>query len=127
MPNVMLKHNLRIVPSVIMSAMHSALVKDLRKLLGGGNVISAPSELAVYDGDAYAIERAARQAAVFPRSARNIAEIVRICHRNGAAVVPRGAGTSLVGGCLPRRDRPDFRANEKGTVPLPPLLPQASS
>jgi glycolate oxidase len=84
------------------STMHqSPLIKDLRSAVGGENVISAPSELAVYDCDAYVLSRRAPEAAVFPQSAEQVAEVVKICNRHGAAIVPRGGGTSLAGGCLP--------------------------
>ena len=46
--------------------MLSPLVSDLRATLGRENVLSAPSELAVYDCDALTIERRRPQAVVFP-------------------------------------------------------------
>jgi glycolate oxidase len=79
----------------------SPLVKDLRVTLGGENVISAPSELAVYDCDAYTLNRNPPEAVVFPRSTRQVADVVKICNHHGVSIVPRGAGTSLAGGCLP--------------------------
>jgi len=79
----------------------SPLVKDLRITLGGENVISAPSELAVYDCDAFTLDRNMPEAVVFPQSTRQVATVVKICNHHGVAIVPRGAGTSLAGGCLP--------------------------
>ena len=79
----------------------SPIIKDLRNALGGENVISAPSEMAVYDCDAYTLNRNAPQAVVFPRSAEQVADAVRICNQHRVTIVPRGAGTSLAGGCLP--------------------------
>jgi glycolate oxidase len=38
---------------------------------------------------------------VLPRSTEQVAEVVRLLHREGIAFVPRGAGTGLSGGCLP--------------------------
>ena len=81
--------------------MPTPLVSDLRKALGRENVLSAPSELAVYDCDAFTIERHRPEAVVFPLSAQQVAEAVKLCGRHGASVVARGAGTSLAGGCLP--------------------------
>ncbi|MBN2578171.1 MAG: FAD-binding protein [Pirellulales bacterium] len=77
------------------------LIQELRRALGGENVISAPSELAVYDCDAFTARRRRPEAVVFPRSGRDVAETVRIALRHGVSIVPRGAGTSLAGGCLP--------------------------
>ena len=39
----------------------------------------------------------------FPAFTQEVAEIVRFVGRHGAAVIARGAGTSLAGGCLPLR------------------------
>ena len=80
------------------------LIRDLRVALGAENVLSAPSELVVYECDAYTIERHPPVAVVFPRSTQQVAQCVRICREHGHPVVPRGAGTSLAGGCLPPRD-----------------------
>jgi len=77
------------------------LISDLRATLGRGNVLSAPSELAVYDCDAFTIQRQRPEAVVFPRSAGQVAEVAKLCQRHGAPMVARGAGTSLAGGCLP--------------------------
>jgi len=77
------------------------LISELRAKLGRENVLSAPSELAVYDCDAFTIERHRPGAVVFPRSTKQVAEVVRLCQKHDVPMVPRGAGTSLAGGCLP--------------------------
>ena len=80
---------------------HSPLVRDLRKRLGAQDVLSAPSELAVYDCDGYTIEKHRPDVVVFPRSTRQVAHIVKLCHLHDTRLIPRGAGTSLAGGCVP--------------------------
>jgi len=80
---------------------YTPLVSDLRKALGRENVLSAPSELAVYDCDAFTIERHRPEAVVLPRSAHQVAEAVKLCQQHGVSGGARGAGTSLAGGCLP--------------------------
>ena len=77
------------------------LISDLRAALGRENVLSAPSELAVYDCDALTIERRPPAAVVLPRSTQQVAEVAKLCERHGAPMIARGAGTSLAGGCLP--------------------------
>jgi glycolate oxidase len=77
------------------------LITDLRAALGRENVLFAPSELAVYDCDALTIERERPQAVVFPRSSQQVAALMAVCQKHGVSVVPRAAGTSLAGGCLP--------------------------
>jgi glycolate oxidase len=81
--------------------MPSPLIPELRALLGRSSVLAAPSELAVYDCDALTVERRRPTAVALPSSTEQVVEIVKCCRRHGAAIVPRGAGTSLAGGCLP--------------------------
>ena len=66
----------------------SPLISDLRKALGRENVLSAPSELAVYDCDALTIERRRPDAVVFPRSTQQVSEAVKLCGRHGARSLP---------------------------------------
>ncbi len=77
------------------------LLRDLRRLLGAKRVLSAPSELLVYECDGFTIEKNRPEAVVFPQSTEETAEIVKLCNRHDAPVVARAAGTSLAGGCLP--------------------------
>jgi glycolate oxidase len=79
----------------------SPLVTELRAVVGRENVLSAPSELAVYDCDGLTIERQRPRAVVFPRSVQQVADVVQVCRQHGVPLVPRGAGTSLAGGCVP--------------------------
>jgi glycolate oxidase len=79
----------------------ASLVRELRRSLGAESVLSAPSELVVYECDGYTIEKNRPEAVVFPRSTAEVAEVVGLLNRHGVSVVPRGAGTSLAGGCLP--------------------------
>jgi glycolate oxidase len=77
------------------------LISQLRATLGRQNVLSAPSELAVYDCDAFTIERHRPEAVVLPRSVEQVVEVLKLCQRYSVPVIARGAGTSLAGGCLP--------------------------
>ncbi len=77
------------------------LAKTLRALLGPQNVLSAKSELAVYECDGFTIEKNRPDVVVFPRTTRQVADVVKLANRHAVPVVPRGAGTSLAGGCLP--------------------------
>jgi glycolate oxidase len=57
--------------------------------------------MAVYDCDAFTLKRNAPEAVVLPQSTEQVAAVVNICNHYSVAIVPRGAGTSLAGGCLP--------------------------
>jgi glycolate oxidase len=78
-----------------------SLVKQLRRSLGPKNVLSASSDLVAYECDAFTIEKHRPDAVVFPTTTEQVAEIVRLCAEHRVPIVPRGAGTSLAGGCLP--------------------------
>jgi glycolate oxidase len=77
------------------------LIDELRRVLGMENVLTAKSELLVYECDGFTIEKNRPDVAVFPRSTEDVQKIVRICNEAEVPFLPRGAGTSLAGGCLP--------------------------
>jgi glycolate oxidase len=77
------------------------LTARLRSLLGPSGVITAPSELAVYECDAFTIAKNRPSVVAFPTSAEQVAAIVKLCNELDVPFVPRGAGTSLAGGTLP--------------------------
>jgi glycolate oxidase len=64
-------------------------------------VITSPSATRVYECDGWTLERRMPEMVVLPRSAEEVAAVVRLLHRHRVAFVPRGAGTGLSGGCLP--------------------------
>jgi glycolate oxidase len=77
------------------------LVTELRELLGVENVLASSSDLLVYECDGFVIEKNTPDVVVFPRSTEQVAQVVRLCNKAGVPFLPRGAGTSLAGGCLP--------------------------
>jgi glycolate oxidase len=79
----------------------AALAQHLRQLVGSENVLAARSDLMVYECDGFVIEKNSPDVVVFPRHTADVAAIVRLCDQYGVPIVPRGAGTSLAGGCLP--------------------------
>lgn len=85
----------------MISTMHGSLVDELRDIVGSDGVLSAHSELVVYECDGFVIEKNSPDIVVFPRTTEQVAEIVKLCNRHDVPLVPRGAGTSLAGGCLP--------------------------
>jgi glycolate oxidase len=64
-------------------------------------VLNAPSDLLVYECDGFTIEKNKPDLVVFPTSPEHIVAIVKACNEFDVPFVPRGAGTSLAGGCLP--------------------------
>ncbi len=74
---------------------------QLRQAIGDENVLAAHSDLVVYECDGFVIEKNCPDVVVFPRSTADVAAIVKICNEHELPFLPRGAGTSLAGGCLP--------------------------
>ncbi len=82
-------------------ARKTLLRREMEALLGPGSVLSDPEELLVYESDGLTLFRALADFVVFPRSAEQVAALVKIAGREGIPFVARGAGTGLSGGCLP--------------------------
>ncbi|MEC9002878.1 MAG: FAD-linked oxidase C-terminal domain-containing protein [Planctomycetota bacterium] len=77
------------------------LVEQLRSIVGSDGVLSAHSDVMVYECDGFVIEKTCPDVVVFPRTADDVSQIVRVCNDGDVPFLPRGAGTSLAGGCLP--------------------------
>jgi len=85
----------------MISATLTPLIDDFRRLVGNDHVLARHAELMVYECDGFVIEKNCPDVAVFPDSVEQVAEIVKLCNRHDVPFLPRGAGTSLAGGCLP--------------------------
>ena len=85
--------------------MTTALVTDLgaklRDIVGPDGLITSQSDLLVYECDGYTIEKNKPDYVVLPTSTDQVVRIVKLCVEHGVPFIPRGAGTSLAGGCLP--------------------------
>ncbi len=78
-----------------------ALLARFREIVGEGGLLSAAEELLVYECDGYVVEKKAPDVVLFPETRDQVVAIVKACNEFGVPFVPRGAGTSLSGGCLP--------------------------
>lgn len=85
----------------MIASSRARLVDGLIAAIGAENVLSNRSELVVYECDGFTIKKNQPDVVAFPLSTEDVAKIVRICNDVGVPFVPRGAGTSLAGGCLP--------------------------
>src|ERR671937_822821 len=77
------------------------LIDRLRSMLGPQAVLASPSDLLVYECDGYTIEKNRPDVVVFPTTRDQVVSIVKACNEANVPFLPRGAGTSLAGGCLP--------------------------
>jgi len=78
-----------------------SLIERLRAVVGRDALLTSPSDLLVYECDGYTIEKKTPDVVVFPTSTEQVVEVVKACNEAGVPFLPRGAGTSLAGGCLP--------------------------
>ncbi|MFQ5883197.1 MAG: FAD-linked oxidase C-terminal domain-containing protein [Candidatus Methylomirabilales bacterium] len=76
------------------------IIRELGKIVGPNAVIHTEEELRVYECDGATIIRAVPDIVILPATAHQVAEIVKLCHRERLFFVPRGAGTGLSGGAL---------------------------
>src|SRR5277367_781616 len=81
--------------------MSPTLIDRLRSVLHPDGLLTSASDLMVYECDGYTIAKNKPDVVVFPTSTEQVAEVVRICREFKTPFLPRGAGTSLAGGCLP--------------------------
>jgi len=77
------------------------LIARLTSIVGADAVLYDEEELLVYECDGYIVEKKCPDVVVFASSTDHVVEIVKTCNEFEIPFVPRGAGTSLAGGCLP--------------------------
>lgn len=90
-----------VIKEISMSTIPPEVTTRLRRVVGNENVLSNHSELLVYECDGFTIEKNCPDVVVFPITTQQVAEVVEICNEFEIPFLPRGAGTSLAGGCLP--------------------------
>src|SRR5687767_15007456 len=84
-----------------MTGTASKLLDRLRAAVGPQGLIHSPGELLVYECDGYTVEKNRPDVVTFPTTTAQVVEVVKACNDHGVPFLPRGAGTSLAGGCLP--------------------------
>ena len=66
------------------------LIDELREVVGLDGVLSAHSDLVVYECDGFVIEKNSPDVVVFPRTTQQVSEIVRLANKHRVPFVPRG-------------------------------------
>src|SRR5579864_2090896 len=79
----------------------TAALETVDKLLGPRGYLNRPEDLTLYEYDG-SVDKARPDLVVFPRSAEEVAAIVRLSEEHNLPIVGRGAGTGLSGGAIPR-------------------------
>ncbi len=76
------------------------LQEEIISIVGTGNTLTHPAELMVYECDALTFHRHPPDIVVFPRSAEQVQQVVRLAYKKNVPFLARGAGTSLSGGAI---------------------------
>ena len=79
------------------------VVAALRSIVPDG-VVADDAGLAAFDGDALTAYREKALVCVLPKNREQVRAILKLALTERVPIVPRGAGTSLSGGALPRAD-----------------------
>jgi glycolate oxidase len=76
--------------------------KELRKLLGHDAVLDRPEDLMVYEYDA-SLAKGRPDLVVLPENTEHVVAIMQVASKYKIPIVPRGSGTGLSGGSVPRQ------------------------
>ncbi|MBN9387321.1 MAG: FAD-binding protein [Chloroflexi bacterium] len=78
------------------------LVRDMAAIVGTEGVLHKTYDLKLYEYDG-SVDKHLPEVVVFPRTAEQVARIVKYCNREQLYYTARGAGTGLSGGSIPLR------------------------
>ena len=84
-----------------MTSLSPALATELQSIVGPGNYLVAPSDLAGYLTEWRGLYTGTTPCVLLPSSTSQVAAILRLCTRHRIGVVPQGGNTGLVGGAIP--------------------------
>ncbi len=79
----------------------SAVLRAIRDTVGSSRFLDSQEDRLVYASDATPLLKQLPDAVVMPKSAEEIAQLLRLANQEGFRVVPRGSGTGLSGGAVP--------------------------
>ena len=80
------------------------LVAALAEVVPPHILLWQTEDITPYECDGLAAYRRRPLVVVLPETEQQVAAVLKVCHRLGAPVVARGAGTGLSGGALPNED-----------------------
>ena len=82
----------------------ASILRRVREIAGPSNFLDSQEDRLVYSRDATPLLQQLPDAVVIPRSAAQIAALLKLANAEGFRVVPRGSGTGLSGGAVPVED-----------------------
>lgn len=82
-------------------AKEDSFEESLRAIVGAGNVLTQPADMAGYLEDWRGRYRGAARAVVRPVSTEEVAQVVRLARAHDIRIVPQSGNSGLVGGAVP--------------------------
>jgi glycolate oxidase len=79
----------------------ATFIQSLKEILPPDRVLTSAEDIVPYSFDGTAALKQRPGAVVFPLTAEEVSECVKLARRNNVAVVTRGSGTGLSGGSVP--------------------------
>jgi len=80
------------------------ILSELRRILGGQNVLTSAEDLIPYSFDGTAAMQRMPGCVVFTQTTEQVADVLKLANQTRTAIVTRGSGTGLSGGSLPSAD-----------------------
>ncbi len=77
-------------------------LQELREIAGPHAVLTEPEQLMAYECDGFAFHRHTPDVVFLPSHPKEVARAIQLAVRHRVPFVPRGSGTGLSGGALPR-------------------------
>ncbi|MCS7280933.1 MAG: FAD-binding protein [Desulfobacterota bacterium] len=78
-----------------------SIVAELKRICGDEDVLTTPEALKAYSYDGTTNWIKEPEAVVFPKTASEISEVLKLANREKIPVTPRGGGTNVSGGSVP--------------------------
>jgi len=91
-------------PDASILSRKAEIIAALVEAIGEDGVIHDASETLAYECDAFTAYRCPPLAVCLPATTQEVSKVLKVCHKMGLPVIPRGSGTSLAGGALPTAD-----------------------
>ncbi len=82
--------------------MNAEIIEELRAVAGEENVLAEPEQTLAYECDSFAFHRHTPDVVLLLSNRDEISRVIQIARKHGVPFVPRGSGTGLSGGALPR-------------------------
>jgi glycolate oxidase len=82
--------------------LNAQVIEELRAIAGKENVLAEPEQTIAYECDSFAFHRHTPDVVLLLSGREEICQVIAIARKHRIPFIPRGSGTGLSGGALPR-------------------------